>query len=67
VPIYIAKNYDGKTISIVLARDATLANAYWQGKDIFPHSTHEYTEDDLKEHITGVLPIYYMGNCKEKT
>lgn len=55
--VFIAKNYDGKTESIVLAACEELAQAYWQGKDIYPHSITEFSEKSLEDHPTGVLPI----------
>ena len=57
MPIFIAKNYDNKVESVVLARNYDLAQAYWQGKDIIAHSVTERDENDLKDHPTGVLPI----------
>ena len=57
MPIFIAKDYDGFIESVVLARSYELANAYWQGLGIYPHSTDTRIEQDLKEHPTGVLPI----------
>ncbi len=57
MPIFIAKTYDGKVESVVLAKSYELAQAYWQGKDIYAHSVDTFTEDDLKDHSTGVLPI----------
>ena len=57
MPIYIAKNYDGFVESVVLARSYELAQAFWQGQEIYPHSVDTRTEQDLKEHPTGVLPI----------
>ena len=57
MPIYVAKTYDDKVESIVLADSYELAQAYWQGKDIIAHSVDTRTEKDLDEHPTGVLPI----------
>ncbi len=57
MPIFIAKTYTGKTESIVLAKNRELANVYWQGKDIYAHSIKEFSEKDLIEHSTGVIPI----------
>jgi len=57
MPIFIAKNYDGRVESIVLAKNEDLANAYWQGMNIFAHSTDVKSEEDLEDHPTGVLPI----------
>lgn len=57
MPIFVAKTYFGKVESVVLADNLKLANAYWQGQDIYPHSIDERSEADLKYHPTGVLPI----------
>lgn len=62
MPFFIAKTYEGKVESIVLAKNYELAQAYWQGKKIYAHSVDIKSEEDLKEHITGVLPIL---NTKE--
>jgi hypothetical protein len=63
MPIYIAKKYDGIVESVVLAKSYELANAYWQGMGILPHSIDTRNENDLKDHPTGVLPIV---TAKEK-
>jgi len=57
MPIYVAKRYDGVTLSIALARSKELAIAYWQGQSLIPHSVSEITENDLTGHPTGVLPL----------
>ena len=57
--VFIGYNHDNKPISIVSAKSKELAYAYWQGKDILPHS-HKTVEEDftpLNEHPTGVFPI----------
>jgi len=64
MPIYIAKNYDGYVESVVLARSYELAQAFWQGLGIYPHSIDIRNEVDLKDHITGVMPIV---KTKKKT
>ena len=57
MPIFIAKTYDGKVESVVLAKNYGLAQAYWQGRDIFPHTVGSKEEKDLEDHPTGVIPI----------
>ena len=57
MPIYIAKEFNGEVESIVLAKSIELANAYWQGKNIYAHSIDIKEEADLDDHPTGVLPI----------
>lgn len=57
MPIFIAKTHDGAVESVVLAKSYDLAKAYWQGRQIFPHSVDSKTEKDLEKHPTGVLPI----------
>jgi len=57
MPIFVAKNCDGFVESVVLARSYELAQAFWQGLGIYPHSVDTRIEQDLKEHPTGVLPI----------
>ena len=57
MPIFTAKTYDGLVESVVLAKSYALAQAYWQGSGIIPHSIDEKNESDLEGHPTGVLPI----------
>lgn len=57
MPIFIANNHDGYIESVVLAKTYELAQAFWQGLGIYPHSIDVKREEDLKDHITGVLPI----------
>jgi hypothetical protein len=64
MPIFIAREYGGKTRDIVLARSYDLANVYWQGKGIVPHDITTFTEVDLSGHPTGVVPIL---NTRKKT
>ena len=57
--IYIAYDYNRKPVSIVCAKNKDLAVAFWQGRDIFPHSTACLEKDftPIDEHITGVFPL----------
>ena len=57
MPFYIAKNYDGYIIGIVLAKNKEFAVTYWQGMELYPHSTSERREADIEDHITGAIPI----------
>lgn len=57
MPIFIAKSYNGLVESVVLAKSYALAQAYWQGSSIVPHTVSERNESDLEGHPTGVLPI----------
>lgn len=57
MPIYIAHDYDGTKVDIVLARSYELAQVYWQGKGVIAHSVTEFNEASLTDHPTGVLPI----------
>lgn len=57
MPIYIAKDYEGKTIDIVLAKERQSAEIYWQGKGITACFVDERSEADLDDHPTGVMPI----------
>lgn len=57
MPIFIAKDFDGFTIDIVLAKSYELAQVYWQGKGIVSHSIERKCESHLDNHSTGVLPI----------
>ena len=64
MPIYKAKNYNGKTLSIVLAKSLELAEVYWQGKDIVAHSVEIREGRDIKDHITGVMPLINMREVR---
>ena len=71
--IFIAKNFDGKVMSVVLARSYEMAQAYWHGGKVYAHTVETRTEKDLEDHITGVLPIVhtkeitgYDDKCKDK-
>jgi hypothetical protein len=57
--IFIAYNYEGAPISVVCAKNQDLANAYWQGAGIIPHSSKCLEKDftPIDEHITGVFPL----------
>ena len=57
--IFIGYNYEGYTISIVNAKSRELADAYWQGAQIIPHTVKCLEKDfaSLDEHPTGVYPI----------
>ena len=59
--VLIAYNYEGKIISIVNAVNEQVAQAYWQGAGIIPHSTRNLDDPEyfmpLSEHPTGVYPI----------
>lgn len=57
MPIFIAKEYNGEIVDVILAKNTELAMAYWHGKNVFPHSTSELSELSLKDHPTGVIPI----------
>lgn len=57
--IVIAYNYNNKIIGIVNAENEKLANAFWHGRGITPHSTKVLERDftKLEEHPHGVYPI----------
>lgn len=68
--IYIAYNYDGYIISILMAKSQELAHVYWQGAGIVAHSSREYDPSDHEDHITGVVPLlktdeYNLGSYLE--
>jgi len=55
--ISLATNYNGYTISIILAKSKELARVYWQGANIYPHKIRTITQQDMEKHPTGVFPI----------
>jgi hypothetical protein len=66
--ILIAYNQKGYVISIVVTKSMDLANAYWQGAGIFPHSIKNVDDPNhfipLSEHTTGVYPILKTDEFK---
>ena len=54
--VYIAKNWEGTAISIVLAETSREANLYWQGKGIIPHTERIVDPDNLGTPL-GILDI----------
>ncbi len=75
MPIFIAKTYDGYIESVVLAKNEDLASAFWQGKGIYAHSIRVVCEEDIDDHITGIMPIVntikknlsYQGSSDRET
>lgn len=63
--IFIAKDYNGKVISIVNAKSLELANAFWQGRGVIPHTVSDLEKDylPLEDHPTGV---YELLKTKER-
>jgi len=57
MPVYVAKDYDGYPIDVVLTQSEQLAHAYWHGKGVVAHSVSILSDNDLADHPTGVLPI----------
>ena len=55
MPIFRATDHKNQVLSVLLARSRPLADAYWQGAGITPHSVQEL--DLLQDHPTGVIPI----------
>ena len=64
MPIFIAKTFEGKVESVVLAKSYDLAQAYWQGKKVYAHSVDIRSEKDLEKQPTGVLPILHTKIIK---
>ncbi len=56
--IIIGKNYKGKIISVLNAKSEELANAYWHGANIIPHSTQIVDLDAINDNGTGVIPKF---------
>ena len=55
MPIYIARDRNGKIESIVLAERYELAYAFFQGRKTSAHVIDTLTENDLREQ--GVIPL----------
>jgi len=64
MPILIAKTYDDKVENIVFSKSRELAIAYWHGKGIYPHTIHIVSDENMKDHPTGVLPILSTKRVK---
>lgn len=64
MPFYIAQEYGDQIVGCVLAENEKLANAYFQGQDIYPHHYRILSEDDLINHPTGVIPVFKVQHLK---
>ena len=60
----MAKDFDGYSESIVLAKNRDLANAFWHGGDIYPHHVDEFGSSCLENHPTGVIPLLKTSRKK---
>lgn len=56
--IFIAKDYDGETIGIVLAEDAKIASAYFVGRGQMPHSTGVIDPTDDRLGVMGLCTLF---------
>lgn len=69
--IFIGKNHNGQIISIVSAKSLEAARAYWQGKDILPHTETQFDTDEQRENeqmgyvtpilVTTKLALSHLG------
>lgn len=55
--VYIAKDHDGYTRSIVLAKSQKDAEILWQGEGLIPCSIREIKPEALDDHPTGVIKV----------
>jgi len=55
--LYVAKDYNGYIVGIVIAENERSANAYWQGQGITPHTIRHRTMEIDDFHPSGVIPI----------
>jgi len=55
--IAVAKDHDECILDAVFTKSPELAKVYWHGKGIHPHKTVYYTDKDLENHPTGVIPL----------
>ena len=53
--IFIAEDYNGKRISIVLADNRALADAFWTGAEVYPHHVLEIEPDNPE-----LLPVTWL-------
>jgi len=51
MPVYVAKDYDGYPIDVVLTQSEQLAHAYWHGKGVVAHSVSILSDNDLADPI----------------
>jgi hypothetical protein len=56
--IYIAKDYDGATIGIVIAEDERIAHAYFVGRGQIPHSTGVIDPTDERLGVLGLVTLF---------
>jgi len=58
MPVFIAYDERNFPVSVVKARSLDLAEAFWQGKGLYPNfSVNVDTERCLEDHTTGVIPL----------
>lgn len=56
--IYVATNYKKDVLSVVIAKNKELANAFWQGQGHIPHLVEEIDPDEvLYEQHTGIREL----------
>ena len=58
--IFIGYNHDSTVISIISCKTKETANAYWQGKGIYPHTIKEFDINEKREneeqgYVTPIL------------
>jgi hypothetical protein len=56
--LYIAKDYDGHTIGIVIAENEKIANAYFVGRDQIPHSMGVIDPTDERLGVLGLVTLF---------
>lgn len=64
--VFVALNYNGYPIGIVLSNSRRLAEAYWHGADVIPHSVNVFDQNNLIDHPTGVIPILKVKEIGEQ-
>jgi len=57
MPIYIARDFEGRVESILQADNKLLAQTYWQGQKVFPHSVDEISTEIPKDNPYRVRSI----------
>lgn len=57
--VFIAYDHNSVPVSVVCAKSKELANAFWQGKGLYPHTVKSLSQDftPLADHPTGVFPL----------
>ena len=59
--VYIAKDFRGYPIGVILAPNRSYADTFWSGARLFPHSVEEFDLDTLM----NIPEVLQLVKCRE--